>query len=360
MVLNGGLVNSVSFATSKPFGIVDVNADGKTSYSLKSAPIVTLSADTMNELVTRDSWGYQTVCHEIGHVIMYPTHGSFAYPRGISENIIETLKGEGHWDDKVTSPEFGLLEGWAEFNGAYFSGSKLYDCTYGTKKGEKYKSSDEMLRTEGVAAKILYDICTDKRINSDSDAEYKNIIATMTKHKPKTLNSFLTSYIQDNPSKKEIVEKIVDADTHGVVKINYNFGIKDWLADKWKSTKNVWNVFTAKASEWYKKLVSKFKKGDKKSAAATVIAPGASSTPERPDHPEQDSAINALTAPADSNIDSTDLIKLRERQKVLYERYQKAIAAEDAEASDAILIELRTVNEKYESIKKILTNESQN
>ncbi len=337
IVLNpNGEIEGVSFANKKPFGILETDANGKTSISLKFAPFITLSADTINEIKTGDRWGYETFCHEMGHVIMYPTNGMVMYPRGISENIIESLKKEGHWKSKVTTAEFAFLEGWAEFNGSFFTNQDI-TADY-TKKDGVLKTADEMSRTEGLCAQLLLNIANDKQINPDRDKAYQKMVDSMTKHKPTTFNSFLVNYIKDNPSEKEAIEKIMSDTTGGVLKINYNSGIKEWWANFKANTKNVWSTFKTFISE-------KFNKKDK---AAVQGATAPVKTAE--DNMQAVSAGNSnLTEPDNNgvnNLSADDILKLTQRQKALFDEYKKALETDNNRKADEILKELTEINEK--------------
>ena len=336
MVLDEGRVKGVSFATEKPFGLMETGSDGKNSFSMKAAPLITLSSATINEVKTNDRWGYETVCHEMGHVIMFPTHGILMYPKGISENLIEAMKKEGHWKDKITNPEFALLEGWAEFNGAYFTGRSIGDYT---KVDGRAKTSDELIRTEGVNAKILLDICNNKEINPDSNAGYKKMIDTMTRHKPQTLNTFLIDYIKDYPADKAAVEQVVKKDTNGVLTINYNYGIKEWFATKVQNVKNVWGTFKTWAGGLFKK-----KENPAAAAAAVLKAPAIHADESRREMVESKYAIKN-----DASGDSGEiLIKIKEKQKALYEKYKKALMDDDTAASEKLGEELKTLNKELE------------
>ena len=346
MVVNEGLVKSVSFATNKPFGILETGANGKTSLSIKAAPLVTLSAATINELKTGNRWGNETVCHEIGHVMMYPTHGLLAYPLDITENIIEMIKKEGHWKNKVTTPVFAMLEGWAEFNGAFFTGRSIGDYT---KIDGRLKTEDEMIRTEGLTAKIMLDICLNSEINPDKDEGYEKITNTMMTHKSRTLNSFLKDYIKDHPQDRAVVDKIVKDNTGGVVKINYNYGLKDWWADKSQDLKKTFIVI----KDWAAGLFAK-KNQTAGITSGSGIDPAVSTAPLK-----NSSAlfVNQSSAASDSlaqrvpgiesgsanTVDTGDINKTR---KLLYDKYKKAL-----ETNDKIL-----ANEIFEKIIKLNGN----
>lgn len=338
MVLNEGMVDSVSFANSKPFGVLETGADGRTALRLKAAPLVTLSADTINELKTGDRWGYETVCHEIGHVIMYPTHGHLAYPHDVTENIIEKIKKEGHWKNKITTPVFAMLEGWAEFNGAFFTGRPVGDYT---KIDGRPKTEDEMIRTEGLVAKIMLDISMDPSINPDKDKGYDKILSTMRTHKCRTLNSFLVDYIKDHPRDRSAVEKIVDKNTGGAVKIDYDYGFKDWWADKTQDLKKTFGV----VKEWFAGLF-------KKKAPAPATASVASSAPLRTrvlvkdeKAPSRDvlSPGPPLSAGEAGGGFAGERPESGSKFKALYDEYKKALAADDGARAAAILEEIKSL-----------------
>ncbi len=343
MVVNEGLVKSVSFATNKPFGILETGANGKTSLSIKAAPLVTLSAATINELKTGDRWGYETVCHEIGHVMMYPTHGLLAYPQDITENIIEAIKKEGHWKNKVTTPVFAMLEGWAEFNGAFFTGRSIGDYT---KIDGRLKTEDEMLRTEGLTAKIMLDICLNPDINPDKDGGYEKITNTMMTHKSRTLNSFLKDYIKDYPQDRDAVEKIVKDNTGGVVKIDYNYGLKDWWADKSQDLKKTFIVI----KDWVSGLFGK-KNLTAGKTSGSGIGPAVSTAPLKNSSALFVNQSSAASDPLVSNVESgnantADTIDINKTRKSLYDKYKKAL-----ETNDKML-----ANEIFEKIIKLNGN----
>ncbi|HOD40239.1 MAG: hypothetical protein BWY32_02080 [bacterium ADurb.Bin243] len=326
IVLNEGMVDSVSFATNKPFGVLEVSSGGKTSLSVKAAPIVTLSADTINELKTGDRWGYETVCHEIGHVMMYPTHGLVRYPHDFSENIIEKIKKEGHWKNKVTTPVFAMLEGWAEFNGAFFTGRPIGDYT---KIDGRAKTEDELSRTEGLVAKIMLDISMDPTINPDKDKGFAKITDTMRNHKCRTLNSFLVDYIKDYPQDKAAVEKIVSANTGGVLKIDYNYGFKDWWADKKQDLKKTFGV----VKEWFGGLFKKKEPAESASSSAAAMSSPAKGRPLlRDSQAAEDSAVRA------------GALKATEKRRLLYEEYKNALAADDAVKAANVLEEIKNLD----------------
>ncbi|HBC73340.1 MAG: hypothetical protein A2008_03990 [Candidatus Wallbacteria bacterium GWC2_49_35] len=346
MVLNEGMVTSVSFANSKPFGVLEIGADGKTSLSVKAAPLVTLSADTINELKTGDRWGYETVCHEIGHVIMYPTHGMLAYPHDLTENLIEKIKKEGHWKNKVTTPTFAMLEGWAEFNGAFFTGRPIGDYT---RIDGRAKTEDEMIRTEGLVAKIMLDISMNAEINADKDKGYEKIMDTMRAHKCRTLNSFLVDYVKDYPADRAVVEKIVKNNTGGTVTIDYDYGFKDWWADKSQDLKKTFAV----VKDWFTGL---FKKKDKTAAAssmagaATIVpAPIRSRTLVRDEKaPAFGNGGGALKLSGETREgeSASQTSEFNKKWKSLYEEYKKALAENNDSKASEILEEIKALNGK--------------
>ncbi len=345
IVLNEGLVKSVSFATNKPFGLLETRPDGKISFSAKAAPLVTLSNATINELKAGDRWGHETVCHEIGHVIMYPTHGLLAYPQDITENIIEKIKKEGHWKNKVTTPVFAMLEGWAEFNGAFFTGRPLGDYT---KIDGRVKTEDEMIRTEGLTAKIMLDICTDPEINPDKDKGYEKIMDTMIKHKPRTLNSFLTDYIKDYPQERAAVEKIVQENTGGTLKIDYNYGLKDWWADKSKDLKKTIGVIKYWAAGLFGKKNNTAGKTSASGICAALQDAPVKSDPSlsfnRPSQSREAVIPAALDARGYDTRDAAGAIN--NTRKLLYNKYKKALETGDKKAAEEILDEMIKLNKK--------------
>ncbi len=342
MVVNEGLVKSVSFATNKPFGLLETGAGGKTSFSVKAAPLVTLSAATINELKSGDRWGYETVCHEIGHVMMYPTHGLLAYPQDITENIIEKIKKEGHWKNKVTTPVFAMLEGWAEFNGAFFTGRPIGDYT---KIDGRLKTEDEMLRTEGLTAKIMLDICLNADINPDKDEGYEKITNTMMTHKSRTLNSFLKDYLKDYPQDRAVIEKIVKENTGGVVKIDYNYGLKDWWADKSQDLKKTFTVI----KDWAAGLFGQKKQTAGKTSAPAVKA-AVSTTPLKSSSSlfaaESSSTLYQSAPDADNGNKNAGDGDTNKKRKLLYDEYKKALETDDKILADEIFNKIIKLNGK--------------
>ena len=341
MVLNENL-KGVSFATTIPFALIEKGEATTTTTKIKAAPLVTLSPDTINELKNGDSWGAETVCHEIGHVIMYPTHGLLNYPYSATELIIEQVKNEGHWKGKVTTPTFAMLEGWAEFNGAYFTNGSIQNYT---SNKDVLKSYDEMIRTEGITAKIMLTICEDTTINPDRQKGYEKILTTMRTHKCRTLNSFLVDYVKDYPADKETVEKIVSSETNGVVSIDYNYTFKEWLNDKTEDNKN---LLTA-VKPWLANTVNGIKKWfsglfKKKDDSSTTKASNAPSVNTSSDEQKTVKSIDTTKLIYVVNASNEELSALQKKQKALYEEYKKAVT-NDSGDQDKLLKEISEINE---------------
>ena len=153
----------------------------------------------------------QTVVHEISHGTMRMVYGKDNLPH------TEWL-GRPHYGDLVTDGKLALIEGWAEFAGAYFTGRNtiaedppeaISQNAYAYKDNGTPKSPQELFQTEGWAATVMLHIANHSSINKG----YEKLLAVMRSLKPQDFNELLRGFIAKNPQDAKIVQEIISKDS---------------------------------------------------------------------------------------------------------------------------------------------------
>lgn len=134
----------------------------------------------------------QTLVHEVGHGVMAQVYGPDALPQ-------TPWLSRPHAGGTVTDEQLSLIEGWAEFTGAYFTGRRtiaedpadtLQSNWYARRADGSMKSAEEVVRTEGWTATILYQIATRAR---DQNAMWKLTDAMARTRPQSTMNLLATT-----------------------------------------------------------------------------------------------------------------------------------------------------------------------
>jgi hypothetical protein len=155
----------------------------------------------------------QTIVHEIGHGAMFKASGADRLPE--SDDI-----GKPHSGGSVTDPKLALVEGWAEFIGAYFTGrltiaqdpnGAIDSNWYAKNQNGQFKSPDELFKTEGWAATLLYRIST---LGKDQNAMWK-LTQTMTRTGPQSLMDFLNKTVQLFPEMGPVINQALYRESNG-------------------------------------------------------------------------------------------------------------------------------------------------
>lgn len=153
----------------------------------------------------------QTVVHEIAHGVMRMAYGK--------ENLPHTeWLGRSHYGDLVTDGTLALIEGWAEFAGAYFTGRNtiaedpaeaISQNAYAYQDDGTPKTPQNLFKTEGWAATVLLHISNHPNIHKG----YEKLVAVMKSGKPQDFNSLLREYISRNPQDAKTIQEILAKDS---------------------------------------------------------------------------------------------------------------------------------------------------
>jgi len=149
----------------------------------------------------------QNFVHEIGHGIMRQTYGK--------DNLPTTpWLGRPHYGDLVTDEALGIIEGWAEFVGAYFTGRNtiaedpaeaiMQNAYAYTDKGTP-KSPADLMKTEGWVATVLLWIAKHPSVVNG----YDKMLTVMREGKHSSLNEMLKLMIARYPELEPTIGEIL-------------------------------------------------------------------------------------------------------------------------------------------------------
>ena len=153
----------------------------------------------------------QTVVHEISHGTMRMVYGKDSLPN------TEWL-GRSHYGDLVTDGKLALIEGWAEFAGAYFTGRNtiaedpaeaINQNAYAYKDNGTPKSPQELFQTEGWAATVMLHIANHPSIHKG----YEKLLTVMRANKPQDFNDLIRGFISKNPEYSKTIQEILAKDS---------------------------------------------------------------------------------------------------------------------------------------------------
>lgn len=150
----------------------------------------------------------QTVVHEIGHSMMAKLYGN-------KNNLPDTpWLGRVHYGDMVTDGELAVIEGWAEFVGAYFTGrntiaedpaESISQNAYAYTDQGTPKTPDNLFCTEGWAATMMLHIAKHPSIANG----FEKMSEMMRKYKPQNFNDFIRLYMAENPEDANYVRSLL-------------------------------------------------------------------------------------------------------------------------------------------------------
>jgi len=194
--------------------------DWKGNFSVQDPSGRTLSYDhprvvlDLNDSIFRStdpSLVEQTVVHEIAHGVMRMAYGK--------ENLPHTeWLGRSHYGDLVTDGQLSLIEGWAEFAGAYFTGRNtiaedppeaISQNAYAYKDDGTPKSPQDLFNTEGWAATVMLHIANHPSIHKG----YEKLLKVMSQGKPQDFNSLIREYMSRNPEDTKVIQEILSKDS---------------------------------------------------------------------------------------------------------------------------------------------------
>lgn len=149
----------------------------------------------------------QTLVHEVGHGAMCKCHGA--------NNLPQTpWLSKPHSGGSVTDEQLAFIEGWAEFIGSYFTGRRtiaedpanaIDSNWYARRADGSMKSAQDLVRTEGWNATILYKIATEAR---DQNAMWK-MTQVMTRTSPQSTMQMLQQVGQYFPELAPTINRVV-------------------------------------------------------------------------------------------------------------------------------------------------------
>ena len=156
----------------------------------------------------------QTVVHEIGHAAMSKLYGYQKLP-------YTDWLNKDHAGGTVSDEKLALIEGWAEFVGAYFTGrntiandptNAISDNRYAYKDiytRTSLRTASEMQKTEGWVATAFYKLVTEGAMTiSEMDQVFK-------KKTPQSFQSFVYAVEEVYPEKSAAVRTVLADTSHG-------------------------------------------------------------------------------------------------------------------------------------------------
>lgn len=188
-------------------------SDGATDY-VAAPRVVVQSSDPVMSGGDR-SLRSQTLVHEIGHGVMAALYGPDELP------YTPWLK-LSHSGIMVTDEKLALIEGWAEFVGAYYTGrltiaedpaNTIPDNRYAYTAEGRRKTEAELWKTEGWVATVLYHMATEAGLG-DVVAKLAKVQTAAT---PQNFEDLLDAYQDAYPQDAGTVQKIVAADSFGLI-----------------------------------------------------------------------------------------------------------------------------------------------
>lgn len=157
----------------------------------------------------------QTLVHEVGHGIMSKTYGTDALCE--SPYLHQSHSGGSHTDCCLA-----IIEGYAEFVGAYFTNrltiandpsNSLANNLYSYRANGTPKSASELQATEGWVATVLYMLAARSGIQNFM----QKMTAIMVGYKPASIQALLDAYMRTYPGDAQAVRATVSKASHGQI-----------------------------------------------------------------------------------------------------------------------------------------------
>lgn len=151
----------------------------------------------------------QTVVHEIGHGIMRKLYGKADLPD-------TPWLGRPHYGDLVTDEQLALIEGWAEYVGAEFTGrhtiaedpaDSLTMNAYAYQDNGQPKTPEQLFKTEGWVATVMLHISKHPSINNGFQKLLESMRLSRAHDFNNVLRQYLTKYPEDNDAMNQILSK---------------------------------------------------------------------------------------------------------------------------------------------------------
>lgn len=157
----------------------------------------------------------QTLVHEAGHSIMAKGYGTRNLPDS-------PFISQAHAGNSVTDQQLAIVEGYAEFIGAYFTNrltiandprNSITDNLYAYNTSGGPKNASELQKTEGWVATLLYSIATRSGIQGCME-KMNNV---MVRAKPQSILQFLEAFQKMYPSDAQALRAIVARSSNGAI-----------------------------------------------------------------------------------------------------------------------------------------------
>ncbi len=199
-----------------------IGLDGKTKTELKASNLTFLSQSRVNDLsrVPPSEYGMEVLVHEFGHTMHSEMTGlkmAAAQVYTISQIAfgLPEKKGFSHWKTRITSEEFALVEGFAEYCGDYYPGTSVSGSTfpYLMRGYDEVLGKNELYATEGFFAAILMNVANGEGIENG----HQKILQIFKKYKPTKTSSFFSYFAKEYPNDKAALINILDSNTNGVI-----------------------------------------------------------------------------------------------------------------------------------------------
>jgi len=207
------------------------------------------------------------VAHETSHAIMKELYGYI--PKSLNP-----WAAVGHWEGKMTSRQLAFTEGYAEFMGAWYSGSDDYGEPRFNKDIDHDmmpKTQSENKKTEGVVACILWDIAKGEGgIQNGMEKIHK----VLREKKPWTIDGFAKGFKELFPQDAAAIDEILkenlipEKERLSICWVNVRYAKKNWdnlqkeyeqlswFKNPIKKAKAWWKL--AKAKKNYKKILGRY------------------------------------------------------------------------------------------------------
>jgi len=193
------------------FTVVSKDVSGKRRrVKVSNGSVITLA---MNGDTMKGPQGdiVRSITHELGHAVMAVAYGGTRnFPKS-------RFLGKPHWHGKITDRGLAIIEGWAEFNGAYFCNEPwvtqpVDTGKFAAKAPHTLKTYNEMMNTEGVNASIFFDI---GKGTSGIKKGYRKMVKVFEEYRPKSMDEFVIAFSKMYPQDAAGIYKIFFLNTFG-------------------------------------------------------------------------------------------------------------------------------------------------
>jgi hypothetical protein len=150
------------------------------------------------------AWLRGVICHELGHYLQQVLYGLRP-----AVGLIARFEGLRHNPEVTTNPSLSFSEGWADYCGVSFGKSAYwdYDESFRHEKADvkqPLKSREDMLQTEGLVTQTLL------KATARIPDFRKKALATLARHKPRSMPAFVTAFKADRRAEGAILAQLLE------------------------------------------------------------------------------------------------------------------------------------------------------